>query len=84
MAQCTIEFAQLPRSRRISRSHEGGCYLVDVDGSLFARRAADVVDVLIMHYGEEPSAEIRARLPEIELLPARGRACPVRDHPPDC
>jgi hypothetical protein len=39
MAQCTIEFAQLPRSRGIGRGNKPRCNLIDVDGSLFARRA---------------------------------------------
>ena len=35
--------------------------------TLFAHRAPYVIDVLVMHYGEEPSADIGARLPQMSL-----------------
>src|SRR5262249_60913136 len=67
MAESIVEFAQLTRSRRIGYGDECRRNLIDLDGSLFAARAPNVVNVLVVHYGEEPSTKVRAHLPEMSL-----------------
>jgi len=39
----------------------------DIDRRVYARRAPHHVDVLIVHYGEKPCAQIAARLPQMSL-----------------
>src|SRR5215469_18559732 len=74
MAQGAVEFGQLTRSRGIGGGGKRRRYLIDIEGRLLSRRAPYVVNVLVMHYGEEPSAEISAHLPEMSLIqPAKER-----------
>src|SRR6516164_11713982 len=67
MAKCAVELVQLPRSRRIGRGDERRRHLIDVDSRVFAHVAPYIINVLIMHYREEPSADIGALLPEMSL-----------------
>jgi len=67
MAEGVIEFAQLSRSRGIGRGHERRSHLIDVDGRSFALRPPHVVDILVMHYREQPRAHVCTRLPEMGL-----------------
>src|SRR5215472_17924848 len=67
MIKCALELAQLPRRRRICRGDKGRRHLIDVDCRLLALRPSYVVDILIVHDREEPSADVAALLPEMSL-----------------
>src|SRR5271169_2796693 len=61
--ECAIELTQLPRGRGIRRGHERGRYLLDVDRRRFTRLPPHRIDILIVHDGEKPGADVGARLP---------------------
>jgi hypothetical protein len=54
---------------RLSRmaAYRGATGIVDLGGSAFANAAPDEVCILVMHDGEEPSAEVAALPPEMLL-----------------
>src|SRR6202008_1026438 len=62
-----IELNQLPSRRRIGRSRQGRGYVLDVDRRRFARLAPHRVDILMVHNGEKPGADIRSGLPQMKL-----------------
>src|ERR1700756_5742613 len=57
-AKCAIEFDQLPPPGGIGLSRERGGYMLDVDGRPFPRLTPYRVDILMVHYRKEPSADI--------------------------
>jgi len=54
-----IELHQLTPRRRIGGSHHGRGYALDVDRRRFTRLAPHRIDVLMVHDGEKPGADIR-------------------------
>ena len=64
----TIELEELPSRRGIRRSHEGGGYVLDVDRRGLTRLAPHRVDILMVHNGEKPGAEVCSGLPQMKLI----------------
>jgi hypothetical protein len=60
-----FEVAQLQSSPDIIGGGDG--HIFDRDGNPFARRAADIIDVLVVKNGKEPGAQIGSWLPQMLL-----------------
>jgi hypothetical protein len=58
-----LQLAQLTRSRRISCRNEGLRTSFQIDGCTLPYGMSDLVNVLIVHNGKEPRAQIGAGLP---------------------
>jgi hypothetical protein len=62
-----IELNQLPFRGGIGRRYQGGGYVLDVDRRGFTRLPPHRIDVLMVHNGEKPGADIRSGLPQMKL-----------------
>ena len=66
-AKRMLKLVQLPRSRGIRRGDERRRHLFDANCRAFATGSAHDIDVLIVHQGKEPGADVSSGLPEMSL-----------------
>ena len=66
-SESTIEIVQQQPPCRIGCRCGGRPLIVELDGYAFAPAAPDAAYILVVHYGEEPSAEISPALPVMLL-----------------
>src|SRR6516164_384794 len=63
----TVELNQLPPRGGVGGSDKGRGYVLDVDRRRFTHLAPHSIDVLMVHNGEKPGADIRSGLPQMKL-----------------
>ena len=73
-ANCALEIAQLEPSPLLRRMGEQRLSFTQPDSRSFPHLPADMINVLIVKYGEQPSPQIRTLFPKMQFPEGPGEA----------